>query len=333
LLEKELFDIFVGFNDQLIITNYQKRRTQMFGRKLRKENRGLIREVKRLTEERKKEKNGISQLRERISSLTWENGKRIVVVDTNAVLHYQDLLLQIEGNLAFPWAVKEELLRFHEEALIVQPAIRRAIEDGVEGLEWISKLTKSERKAQKSLIGRAIVSAIKDDKIRRLRSIVKDLRYKISRRAHREGWTDEKFDEELHKEIRYLMRRSKQIIKAWPMVKKKFDICEWRTVGSDSGLYQEVMNSTESFRKNGNGENKNTDDDVVELAEVEERTLGDAIGSADSRVIAVVLTLKERFTEVILLTRDRRLGEAAEAKGIKVAFSVSDIEPLTKKTF
>lgn len=315
----------------------------MFGTKLRKENQDLLAEVRRLTEERKKEDEEKARLQkenlefqERISNLTWKNGKRIVVVDTNAVLYYQDLLLQIEGNLAFPWVVKEELLRFHQEALVVQPAIRRAINDGVEGLEWISRLTKSEKRIRETAVGRAIISAIKDDKIPKLRPIVRDLRYKISRRARREGWTNdnEKFDEELHKELRFLIRRTKQVLNVWPLVKEKFDTCEWRTKGSDAGLFNEVVNSTESFRKNGNGDTKtNTDEDVVDVIETEEKTLGEAIGSADSRVIAVALTLKERFTEVILLTRDRRLGEAAEAKGIKVAFSVSDIEPLTKKTF
>lgn len=305
----------------------------MFRRSKAKEIRDLHKEIARLSSANAKSDEEKAQLRREIAKLKWEDSDTpVILVDASGAFFFQDTLLKLKGHIVFSWPVKRQMYNFYKRAVFVWRAIKEAIDAGVEGLEWIAELSLRERKKRKADIGRAVVGAIKEDKIQKLISLVRGkIRTRLEATAAEEGWSDVDFDRELHKQIRLMIGRNKRFMKTWLLVEEKFNTCEWRTVSSSERLHQEVLESREFFQVNNSSKKKeNTDDDIVEMLEieVEEKTLDEAIGTTDSIIIADALTLQQRFKKVVILAKDQDLRTAAEANDIKVASTLEEMEEL-----
>ena len=92
---------------------------------------------------------------------------------------------------------------------------------------------------------------------------------------------------------------------AYPFVQKKIDQGKWKIIGSDHDLEPYLRGLSK---------------------QVEEK-----VGKSDTKIIACCFILGERFRNVVLLTRDKRLGKVASGFGIKVEFGLASLTKKTKK--
>ena len=106
-------------------------------------------------------------------------------------------------------------------------------------------------------------------------------------------------------ERRLRKSRSERSSLAYPFVQKRIDQGKWKIFGLDCDL--------EPYMK---GLDK----------QVEEK-----VGESDAKIIACCFLLGERFRNVVLLTRDKRLGKLAKGFGIKVESALGSLTKKKKK--
>lgn len=240
----------------------------MFGTKLRKKNQNLLAEIKRLTEECKKEEEKKACLHQEIRELRDENQKLksetaklkgqydkndvAVVIDTNIPLYWagaygeQKLLDNLEGALFIPWAVHKELQVMYYGAKREDGIREEGDRKKIRGLEeFLSQLSAEERETREKKGAEALI--------------------------------------------------------AYPFVQEKIEQGKWKLIGRDVDI--------EPYFKGFNGK-------------VEKE-----LKLADAKILACCLYLADKFEvkKVVLLTRDRGLGEEAKKYGIRVEIRLSNL--------